>query len=97
MADAITAPVTVITNVIIAPITLAPDAYQLAVREGFVGTRPEWLASLVGEPGDPGSDATVPSWLADFASVRIDENAEQAVFELLNGKIFRVNALLESE
>ncbi|MYV48228.1 hypothetical protein [Streptomyces sp. SID2888] len=33
------------------------DAYEVAVTEGFVGTRAEWLASLIGpqgEKGDPG-------------------------------------------
>lgn len=31
------------------------SAYELALREGFVGTLSEWLASLKGEPGAPGS------------------------------------------
>lgn len=30
------------------------SAYQLAVQAGFVGDLNEWLASLVGPPGDPG-------------------------------------------
>lgn len=34
----------------------ARDAYQLAIAEGFTGTRAEWLASLAGQPGPPGSD-----------------------------------------
>ena len=34
----------------------ARDAYQLALAEGFIGTRAEWLASLKGEDGDPGDD-----------------------------------------
>jgi hypothetical protein len=39
------------------------SAYQVAVDEGFVGTEAEWLASLVGAPGEPGRDgldSTVP-------------------------------------
>lgn len=32
----------------------ARDAYQLAVADGFVGTRAEWLESLRGTPGEPG-------------------------------------------
>lgn len=32
------------------------DAYQIAVANGFVGTRPQWLASLKGEKGDNGID-----------------------------------------
>ncbi|MER6249398.1 beta strand repeat-containing protein [Streptomyces griseorubiginosus] len=31
------------------------SAYQVAVANGFVGTESEWLASLVGPPGTPGS------------------------------------------
>ncbi|QIN95188.1 tail assembly protein [Stenotrophomonas phage vB_SmaS_DLP_3] len=30
------------------------DAYQVAVAQGFAGTRPQWLASLKGEKGDQG-------------------------------------------
>jgi hypothetical protein len=30
------------------------SAYQVAVDNGFVGTEPQWLASLVGPQGDPG-------------------------------------------
>lgn len=40
------------------PITVsvqnARDAYQLAVADGFVGTRAEWRASLQGETGPTG-------------------------------------------
>lgn len=37
----------------------ARDAYQLAVADGFVGTRAEWLASLQGEDGLIGSNAEI--------------------------------------
>lgn len=30
------------------------SAYQIAVNNGFVGTEVEWIASLEGNPGDPG-------------------------------------------
>lgn len=36
---------------VLAPIELAADAYQLALREGGVGTRAQWLASLEGPVG----------------------------------------------
>lgn len=42
----VTNPVTVTVNY-----QVARDAYQLAKAEGFVGTRPEWLASLNGTDG----------------------------------------------
>lgn len=35
------------------------SAYQVAVQHGFEGTEDEWLISLKGEKGDPGSDASV--------------------------------------
>ena len=34
------------------PGVTGPSAYQLAVAQGFEGTLDEWLASLVGPPGD---------------------------------------------
>ena len=33
------------------------SAYQVAVTNGFVGTEAQWLASLVGPKGDPGTTA----------------------------------------
>jgi hypothetical protein len=45
---------TTLVNDISVPLAVARDAYQLAVAEGFEGTREEWLAALVGPPGDPG-------------------------------------------
>lgn len=30
------------------------SAYEIAVKHGFVGTEEEWLASLEGDPGQPG-------------------------------------------
>jgi hypothetical protein len=38
------------------PVFQGPSAYDIAVANGFVGTEEEWLASLKGEPGDPGVD-----------------------------------------
>ncbi len=32
------------------------SAYDIAVQNGFVGTQVDWLASLKGEPGEPGPD-----------------------------------------
>lgn len=34
------------------------SAYQIAVGNGFTGTEAEWLASLKGEPGPPGENAS---------------------------------------
>lgn len=35
------------------------DAYEVAVKDGFVGTRTEWLASLVGPKGDKGDKGMI--------------------------------------
>ena len=32
----------------------AESAYEIAVRNGFVGSETDWLESLKGEPGEPG-------------------------------------------
>jgi hypothetical protein len=32
------------------------SAYEVAVSDGFVGTKSEWLISLIGPPGSPGND-----------------------------------------
>lgn len=37
-------------------IAQAKNAYQIAVENGFEGTQAEWLESLVGAKGDPGTD-----------------------------------------
>lgn len=37
------------------------SAYELAVELGFVGTEAEWLASLKGGPGDPGTPGVSPA------------------------------------
>lgn len=37
------------------------SAYQIAVDNGFVGTESEWLLSLKGEKGDPGTGGLTPS------------------------------------
>jgi hypothetical protein len=39
------------------PVFQGLSAYQVAVRNGFVGTEQQWLASLQGQPGPPGSGA----------------------------------------
>ncbi|QJE95968.1 SGNH/GDSL hydrolase family protein [Luteolibacter luteus] len=51
----VSAPVTMMPLEVVAPYTDARDAYQLALAEGFVGTREEWLVSLKGDKGDPGT------------------------------------------
>jgi len=76
-AVVVTAPVsvkTVVTDADLAPIKLnvmtgAPgrSAYEVAVQNGFVGTVTEWLASLKGDPGGPGSGGVVD--LSDYYTI----------------------------
>lgn len=58
------------------------SAYELAVKQGFVGTLDEWLESLKGQPGEPGRPLTwddltpeQKAALSDQASSRVDEVA----------------------
>lgn len=54
-------------------ISTARDAYQLALAEGFVGTRAEWLESLQGEDGPPGPTGVGLPWVTisedDYAAL----------------------------
>lgn len=70
MPNSIHAPVSIVRNQIKAPVMLARDAYQLAVLEGYVGTRTQWLASIGSGGGSttvvsatpPGSPTTGDQW-----------------------------------
>ena len=42
-----------------------PSAYEVAVTNGFVGTEPEWLASLVGPEGPEGPEGPVGPGIAE--------------------------------
>ena len=37
-------------------VTSGKSAYEIAVEEGFIGTKEEWLDSLKGSDGAPGID-----------------------------------------
>lgn len=50
-----------IENIELTPGPQGDSAYQVAVASGFVGTQAEWLASLVGEPGQDGANYTIGS------------------------------------
>jgi hypothetical protein len=74
-------PITLALSMVSQPVSVtiseARDAYQLAVADGFIGTRSEWLASLQGEPG-PAGDApeivvlTLAAYLALSPEVQMD-------------------------
>jgi hypothetical protein len=59
------------------------SAYEVAVQNGFSGTESEWLASLKGDPGDPGS-----STLAGLTDVALDGTpADGQVATWADGKL----------
>jgi hypothetical protein len=86
--NTITAPLTVNTNVITAPVALAADAYQLALREGFVGTRAEWLASLAADHSAIAAEAGLRA--AAEIALAADIAAETA------SRVIAINALSRS-
>jgi hypothetical protein len=47
------------TQPVTVEVAMARDAYQLALADGFVGTRAEWRASLQGDPGPPGDPGPI--------------------------------------
>jgi len=61
---------------VIATVSPARDAYQLALADGFVGTRLEWEASLVGPQGIQGetgaTGATGPQGVAGTGKEWVD-------------------------
>ncbi len=67
------------------------DAYEVAVAAGFVGTRAEWLASLVGPQGETGPAGTT-SWAGitdkptTLAGYGITDAADAAPVQSVAGK-----------
>ena len=70
------------------------DAYEVAVSEGFVGTRAQWLASLVGPQGPQGETgpAGTTSWTGitdkptTLAGYGITDAADAAPVQSVAGK-----------
>ena len=88
--------------------TQGADAYEVAVAQGFVGTRAAWLASLQGPPGQgaPGKDAYEvavaagflgdrAAWLASLEGASADPATITALQDQLTAALERL-ALLES-
>jgi hypothetical protein len=65
------------------------SAYDIAVKNGFMGTEAEWLASLVGAPGKDGVTPTIESYEDDgFVEVTIyyPLTGDGVSFQIHNGK-----------
>jgi hypothetical protein len=62
------------------------SAYEVAVANGFVGTEPQWLASLEGTDGQDGSAVEYPATLLVRSSgivVEVDYYADVAATDLV--------------
>lgn len=68
-------------------IAQAKNAYQIAVENGFEGTESEWLESLKGEKGDPGTDGK------SITSTEINANGE-LVLTYSDGSTANVGAVV---
>lgn len=66
--------VTLASSAVVVQVAAARDAYQLALAEGYVGTRVEWLASLRGDPGKTWVNLSVAAYEALTTEQKEDEN-----------------------
>lgn len=60
--------------------TNGKDAYQVAVDQGFVGTKDQWLESLVGDAGNDGVDGLDG---ANGKSINVVDNISQEDFDAI--------------
>lgn len=82
--------------------TQGADAYEVAVAQGFIGSRAAWLASLHGAPGKDAYEIAVAAgfagdraaWLASLKGAPADPQAIAALHALLEEALERI-ALLE--
>ena len=73
-SDSYTLTVAMASNPVTVAVQAARDAYQLAVADGFSGTRAEWLASLVGE--DAATATPVVLTLAAYLALSVPEQTD---------------------
>lgn len=67
------------------------SAYEVAVANGFVGTEPEWLASLVGDDGAPGAPGADGADGADGIDATTEVTITQASHGFVAGNAIKVN------
>ena len=60
------------------------SAYQVAVQNGFVGTQPQWIASLKGAKGDSGTNGN-NGWSPNFRLVSSGDDSVLELFEWIGG------------
>lgn len=63
------------------------SAYQLAVENGYVGTEQQWLASLKGEQGNPGSSQEYPFELENSFRGGVNKALTAEMGKGLNGRM----------
>lgn len=73
------------------------SAYDIAVEEGFVGSKREWLQSLKGEKGDKGDDGNVGSIdMSSYAKKQDIPSMEGVVYEEALAEYAKKNELPSS-
>lgn len=70
------------------------NAYEIALEEGFVGTRAEWLASLKGEKGEKGEDGKPNNYFYEEKGINLfDKTApRESGFLTGNGQLITTTA-----
>lgn len=63
------------------------SAYEIAVAEGFQGTKEEWLASLKGDPGDDGKDGVSAEIVQEIGSKDNVVMSQKATTDALLNKV----------
>lgn len=63
------------------------SAYEIAVAEGFQGTKEEWLASLKGDPGEDGKDGVATEIVQGIGSKDNAVMSQKATTDALLNKV----------
>ncbi len=68
------------------------SAYEIAKKNGFVGTEQEWLESLKGENGDNGLNATSPSYYEIYTEAKENDEFSGTYIDFLTQVLGSQNA-----
>ena len=61
------------------------SAYDIAVEEGFNGTKSEWLASLKGKDGKDGEDGENGSGITNISQTSVSEDGSETTYTITYG------------
>ena len=68
------------------------SAYELAKKNGFVGTEQEWLESLKGDDGQDGQNASIPSYYQIYSEAKENNEFSGTYIEFLKQVLGNENA-----